>query len=103
MGSRERNFYNAQARRMGYEAAAAEVQDRYLARDYAGAAAAVPWRFIDETALIGPPPRIAERMQAYAESGVTTLTLAPYAATLDGRIAAVRGAAEALERAGVAS
>ena len=37
MGSREQNFYNALARRMGYDAAAQQVQDAYLARDYAGA------------------------------------------------------------------
>jgi F420-dependent oxidoreductase-like protein len=103
MGSRDKNFYNALAVRMGYEEAAAEVQDRYLARDYAGAAAAVPFSFIDETSLIGPPARIAERMQAYAEAGVTTLTVATYAGTLDERIAAVRVAAEALDAAGVAS
>ena len=44
MGSREQNFYNDLAVRMGYADAAAEVQDRYLARDYDGAAAAVPVR-----------------------------------------------------------
>ena len=33
--------------RMGYGDAAAEVQDRYLARDYDGAAAAVPFEFVD--------------------------------------------------------
>jgi F420-dependent oxidoreductase-like protein len=101
MGSREQNFYNALARRMGYEQAAVEVQDRYLARDYAGAAAAVPFEFVDRTALLGPMERIADRIQAYAESGVTTLTVAPYAETLDGRIAALHTAVEALERAGV--
>ena len=42
MGSREQNFYNALACRMGYADEAAEVQERYLARDYDGAAAAVP-------------------------------------------------------------
>ena len=42
MGSREQNFYNALAVRMGYADEAAEVQDLYLARDYDGAAAAVP-------------------------------------------------------------
>src|SRR5581483_171012 len=33
MGSREQNFYNALATRMGFGDAAAAVQDRYLARD----------------------------------------------------------------------
>jgi F420-dependent oxidoreductase-like protein len=101
MGSAEHNFYNALAVRMGYEQAAATVQERYLARDYAGAAAAIPERFIDETSLVGAPDRVAERMQAYAEAGVNTLTVLPFGATLDERLAAVRGAAEALDRAGV--
>src|SRR6266516_485322 len=54
MGSREQNFYNALARRMGFDQAADEVQERYLARDYAGAQAAVPFELIDQTALLGP-------------------------------------------------
>jgi len=101
MGSREKNFYNALARRYGYEEAAQEIQDRYLAKDYAGAMAAVPLDFIDETSLIGPSERIAERMTEYAESGVTTLSLAPTASTLDGRIDQLRQAAEALDKAGI--
>jgi F420-dependent oxidoreductase-like protein len=100
MGSREQNFYNALARRMGFEQAAAEVQDKYLAKDYAGAQAAVPFEFIDGTSLLGPAARIADRMQAYAEAGVTTLTVAPYAGELDERIAVLRTAAEALDRSG---
>ncbi len=103
MGSADRNFYNAQAVRMGYEEAAALVQERYLARDHAGAAAAVPADFINDISLIGPPEAVAERMRAYAEAGVTTLTILPFGATLDERLAAVRGAAEALERAGVSA
>ncbi|HEX3812777.1 MAG TPA: LLM class F420-dependent oxidoreductase [Mycobacteriales bacterium] len=101
MGSAKQNFYNALAVRMGYEQAAAEVQERYLARDYAGAAAAVPDDFIDTTSLVGSPARVTERMQAYAEAGVTTLTVLPFGATLAERLDAVRGAAEALDRAGV--
>jgi F420-dependent oxidoreductase-like protein len=101
MGSRERNFYNQLACRMGYEQAAQQVQDRYLAKDYPGAAAAVPAAFIEETALIGPFERIRDRMRDYAQSGVTTLTVAPHAATLAERVAALRTAADALDAAGV--
>jgi len=101
MGSRDRNFYNALARRMGYDAAAQEIQDRYLDRDYAGARAAVPLDFLDRTSLLGPRERIAETMQAYAKAGVTTLSLAVFAEGQEQRIAAVRTAAEALDLAGV--
>ncbi len=101
MGSREQNFYNRLAGRMGYEKAAGEIQDRYLARDYVGAMAAVPFEFLDSTSLLGPVERIADRLHAYADAGVTTMSIATYAATLDERIGAVRGAAQALDRSGL--
>jgi F420-dependent oxidoreductase-like protein len=101
MGSKEQNFYNALATRMGYGDAAAEVQERYLARDYDGAAAAVPFEFIDRTSLIGPVERIARRMKDFADSGATTLTVSTYAATLDERLATVRAMRTALDLAGL--
>lgn len=100
MGSRDQNFYNRLAVRMGYANEAAEVQERYLARDYAGAAAAVPVEFVDRTSLLGPVERIAERMRAFAEAGVTTLAVAPPGGSRDERIGALRAAAEAYELAG---
>jgi F420-dependent oxidoreductase-like protein len=103
MGSREKNFYNQLACRMGFEEAAKQVQDSYLAKDYATAAAAVPFEFIDATSLIGPKERIAEGMRAYAEAGVTTLTLTVFAGALEERVATLRTAAEALDAAGVGS
>lgn len=101
MGSREKNFYNALACRMGYEQAAAEVQDRFLARDYQAAEAAVPLDFIDRTALIGPKERIRERLAAYAEAGVTTLTVATYATTVEERLEVLRTMAELLADSGL--
>ena len=100
MGSREQNFYNALAVRMGFAEAAADVQDRYLARDYDGAAAAVPFEFVDATSLLGPVDRIAERMAAFAAAGVTTLSVATFGATERDRMAALEIAAEALQRSG---
>ena len=102
MGSRDKNFYNALAARMGYEEAAGQIQDLYLGRDYAGAAAAVPDDFIDRTSLIGPPERIRDRLQAYADTGVTTLTIAVYSGTLDERLETVRQMTEILDAAGLA-
>ena len=103
MGSRQQNFYNALAVRMGHEAAAAEIQDLYLAKDYAGAAAAVPQELIDQTSLIGPVERVSDRLVAYAESGVTTLSVATYHGSLDERIATLRSMVAAMEKAGLAS
>ncbi|SDO67326.1 LLM class F420-dependent oxidoreductase [Actinacidiphila guanduensis] len=102
MGSRKQNFYNQLAQRMGYEKAAAEIQERYLAGDKAGAAAAVPQELIDSTCLLGPVERIAERMREYADAGVTTLTLAPSGFTLDERVAGLRAGVEAAALAGLA-
>jgi F420-dependent oxidoreductase-like protein len=101
MGSRDKNFYNQLARRMGYEQAADEVQDAYLARDYGTAAAAVPLDLIDSTSLLGPQQRITERLAAYAEAGVTTLTVAMLAPSLDERIATLRTMADALAASGL--
>ncbi|MGW2184766.1 LLM class F420-dependent oxidoreductase [Streptomyces sp. NPDC001719] len=102
MGSAKQNFYNKLAQRMGYEKAAAEIQEKYLAGDKQGAAAAVPRELIDSTTLLGPVERVADRMQAYADAGVTTLSLAPAGFTLDERIASLRAGVTALERAGLA-
>jgi F420-dependent oxidoreductase-like protein len=99
MGSREKNFYNQLACRMGFEAKAAEVQEKYLARDQAGAMAAVPLEFLDATSLLGPEERIAEKMTQFAEAGVTTLSVSPFTPE---PAAALRTAVEALELAGVA-
>ncbi len=101
MGPRERNFYNRFAREIGYEAEAAEIQDLFLARDRAGAAAAVPLPLIDETALIGPREHLAERFRGYAEAGVDTVTLWPFGQSAEEAVAALRTAAAAFDLAGV--
>jgi alkanesulfonate monooxygenase SsuD/methylene tetrahydromethanopterin reductase-like flavin-dependent oxidoreductase (luciferase family) len=101
MGSREQNFYNRLAVSMGYEEAAGKVQELYLARNHRDAAEAVPFEFIDRTSLIGPPERIRDRLSAYAEAGVTTLSVATYAPTLEERTATLRTVAQALEASGL--
>jgi F420-dependent oxidoreductase-like protein len=101
MGSREKNFYNQLAVRMGYEEAAGAVQDFFLDREYAKAAAAVPLEFIDATSLLGPKERIADGIAAYAAAGVTTLTVSSAAGTLDARRATLRTVVEAAEISGV--
>jgi len=103
MGSRRANFYNQLAVRMGYESEAAAVQDHFLAGRHREAAAAVPQGFVEATSLVGPPALLRERMAAYAEVGVTTLSVAPMAPTAAERLAGLRAAAQALEAAGVGS
>ena len=101
MGSRDKNFYNQLMSRMGFEDAAIEIQDKYMAKDYAGAAGAVPLEFLDATSLLGPPERIAERLVAYRDAGVTTLTIGSYAGTIDQRIAVLRLMNDLMERTGL--
>lgn len=101
MGTRERNFYNRFAREIGYEQEAVAIQDRYLSRDRAGAAAAVPLRLIDETALVGPKEHLAERLRCYADAGVDSVSLWPFDQAAGAAVSALRAAASALELAGV--
>jgi F420-dependent oxidoreductase-like protein len=73
MGARGRNFYNDLACRYGYEAAAAQIQDHYLEGRKGEAIAAVPDALVDEVALCGPKERIAELLEVWKASPVTTL------------------------------
>lgn len=102
MGSPKQNFYNHLAQRMGYEKEAAEIQAKYLGGDKDGAAASVPHSLIDSTTLLGSVERIADGMRAYADAGVTTLTLAPAGFTREERLTALRAGTEALALAGLA-
>lgn len=101
MGSRGQNFYNRLAVRMGYGEAAAHIQDLYLDRKHREAAAAVPLDLIDRTALIGPVERVRDRLVAYAEAGVTTLSVAPLHGAVERRTRALRDVVSAAEAAGV--
>ena len=73
MGARGKNFYNDLACRYGYEEAANKIQDLYLAGKKMEAMMAVPDELVDEVALRGPRERIAERLAAWKECGITTL------------------------------
>jgi F420-dependent oxidoreductase-like protein len=66
-------YYNRLVGRYGYEAEAAVIRELYLGGRQRDAAAAVPDALVDEVCLIGPRERIAERLGAWRESGVTTL------------------------------
>ena len=82
MGARGKNFYNDLACRYGYEAAAKEIQDLYLDGKKKSAAEAVPDELVDEVAFCGPRERIAELLEPWKKSRVTTLicgTLQPEA------------------------
>jgi F420-dependent oxidoreductase-like protein len=73
MGAPGANFYNALVSRFGYEAEARRIQELYLDGKQMEAIASVPDALVDEVALVGPPERIADRLDAWRESGATTL------------------------------
>lgn len=78
MGARGANFYNALVSRYGYEREAAQIQELYLDGKQREAIAAVPDSLVDEVALVGPRERIAERLDAWRESGASTLLVATH-------------------------
>ena len=73
MGARGQNYYNLLVGRYGYEAEAKRIQDLYLDGKQLEAISAVPDALVDEVALVGSRERIADRLEAWRESGVTTL------------------------------
>jgi F420-dependent oxidoreductase-like protein len=75
MGAKGRNFYNALVRRYGWEKEAERIQELYLSGKQREAIAAVPDELVDAVALVGPEERIAERLEAWRETPVTTLVL----------------------------
>jgi F420-dependent oxidoreductase-like protein len=81
MGARGANFYNALIRRYGYEAEAERIQSLYLEGNKREAIAAVPDALVDDVALVGPPERIRDRLEAWRESGATTLLVTTRDAT----------------------
>ena len=73
MGAKDKNFHKELVSRMGFEAAANEIQDHYLAGRRKEAVAAVPDQLADEIALVGPVDRIRDRLQAWRETPVTSM------------------------------
>ena len=61
-----------------------------------------PAEFVDQTSLLGPVERVADRMAEFATAGVTTLTGAPFGSTLEDKIASLAAAMDALQRSGAA-
>jgi alkanesulfonate monooxygenase SsuD/methylene tetrahydromethanopterin reductase-like flavin-dependent oxidoreductase (luciferase family) len=75
MGAKGRNFYNALVRRYGWEGEAERIQELYLSGKQREAIAAVPDELVDAVSLVGSKKRIAERLDAWRETPVTTLVL----------------------------
>ena len=94
MGSREQNFYNRLVSSYGFEAAAQEVQDLYLAGRKSEAAMALPDALIDAVSIAGPKDHARERIRAYKDAGVETLIVSPMAMDTESRKEQLRLVAE---------
>jgi F420-dependent oxidoreductase-like protein len=75
MGHRDKNFHKEMMIRRGFGDAAQRIQELYLAKRKDEAVAAVPDEFCDEMSLVGPAARIRERYRAWANCGITGLTI----------------------------
>jgi F420-dependent oxidoreductase-like protein len=86
MGAKGKNFYNDLARRCGYEKEAEQIQDLYLEGKKQEAAALVPRELLEKMSLVGSEGHVRERLAAMREAGVTTINVAPFAATHEDRV-----------------
>jgi F420-dependent oxidoreductase-like protein len=77
MGAKGRNFYNDLACHYGYEKEAAEIQELYLSGHKRDAEAVVPLEWLEAANLVGPESYVRERLAAFEESGVTSLSIVP--------------------------
>lgn len=93
MGAKGRNYHTNLMGRFGFEEEALQIQDLFFAGRRDEAVAAVPDEFADAISLVGPLPRIRERMAAWDASPVSTLLV--YA---PGSVEAVRTIAELIDR-----
>ncbi len=77
MGAKGKNFYNNVFSRYGWEAEAHSIQELYLDGHKKEAEAAIPTEFLEKSSLIGDEGYVKERLDAYADAGVTYLNVSP--------------------------
>jgi F420-dependent oxidoreductase-like protein len=75
MGAKGKNFYHDLACRYGYQAAADQIQDYYLAGKKIEAVVAVPDELVDDVALCGPKERIGKRLELWKKCPIKTMNL----------------------------
>lgn len=73
MGARGANFHFEAIARAGFEAEATKIQELYLAGNKKDAIAAVPTEMVEAMALVGPPEKIRDDLEAWKAGVVTTL------------------------------
>jgi F420-dependent oxidoreductase-like protein len=73
MGAKGANFHFDAIARAGFEAEADRIQELYLAGDKAAAIASIPVKMVEAFALVGPPEKIRDDLEAWKETVVTTM------------------------------
>ena len=100
MGSREQNFYNRLVSSYGFESAAREVQELYLAGKRTEAMFALPDDLIDLVSIVGPRDKAKEKLRAFRDAGVDTLIVWPIMPDQDERKQQMRLIAELANEVG---
>jgi F420-dependent oxidoreductase-like protein len=100
MGSREQNFYNRLVSTYGFEKAAEEVQELYLAGKKTEAMFALPDELIDLVSIVGPRDKAKEKIRAFRDAGVDTLIVWPVMPDHDARKEQLRLVAELANEVG---
>ncbi len=75
MGAKDKNFHFDVMARMGYEDIARKVRSLYLDGHKKEAAAVIPIAMVEEVALVGPPAKIRDDLQARRHTLATTLVV----------------------------
>src|SRR5438309_1858113 len=100
MGSREQNFYSRLVSTYGFEKAAQEVQELYLAGKKTEAMFALPDELIDLVSIVGPREKAKEKIRAFRDAGVDTLIVWPVMPDHDERKEQLRIVAELANEVG---
>jgi len=77
MGAKGQNYHTKLMARMGFEEQALRIQELFLDGRRDEAITVVPTEFADEISLVGSVDRIKDRLQAWDESAVTMINVAP--------------------------
>ena len=98
MGSPKTNFYNMAFCRAGYEDAAKEVQGLWVSGKREEAAARVPDEMVLMGNFIGTEDMVRERLRAYRDAGVNTISLGTAGSTWKERTASLEEAVDLVRR-----
>jgi len=70
MGTKDTNFYNRLAVRLGFAHQAFEVQEAFISGDIGQAIDSIPDAMVDAMSVCGPPELVAAKLDQYRDAGV---------------------------------